>query len=164
MRYVGRKKEYTPQKLGKAVRRYFDSISREITVTEMLPTDERDDKGHVIYEQVPVENSLGEPMKTIQFLIPPTVGGLCAYLGIHRDTWNSYCNSEEFSDTTTYARGRMHAYLEQEMLTRPGKDLKGILFNLENNYGYSEKMNITTDTMEEFLRRQQDETGGGQEF
>ena len=58
----------------------------------------------------------------------------------------------------------MHAYLEQEMLTRPGKDLKGILFNLENNYGYSEKVSMTTDTMEEYLRRQSEEGTGGQEF
>lgn len=161
---MGREKKYSPSTLRKAVERYFGSISREIEVKETLATGERDDKGHMIYEEVPVENALGETMKTIQYLIPPTVGGLAAYLGIHRDTWNAYCNDDAYSDTTTYARGRMHAYLEQEMLTRPGKDLKGILFNLENNYGYSEKVSMTTDTMEEYLRRQSEEGTGGQEF
>lgn len=161
---MGKPRKYTPRTLRKAVEAYFNSISREIVMTEPKPTGYRDDKGHMIYEDVPVENALGEEMKVIQYLIPPTVGGLAAHLGIHRDTWNAYSNDEAYSDTTTYARGRMHAYLEQEMLTRPGKDLKGILFNLENNYGYSEKVSMTTDTMEEYLRRQSEEAGGGQEF
>ena len=161
---MGKPRKYTPRTLRKAVEAYFNSISREIVMTEDVPTGQRDDKGHMIYEKVPVKNALGEEMKVIQYLIPPTVGGLAAHLGIHRDTWNAYSNDEAYSDTTTYARGRMHAYLEQEMLTRPGKDLKGILFNLENNYGYSEKVSMTTDTMEEYLRRQSEEAGGGQEF
>lgn len=160
---MGKQKKYTSEKLDRAVKRYFKSISREITVMESKPTGARDDMGHMIYEEVPVVNSLGKEMKTLQYLIPPTVGGLSDYLGIHRDTWNAYCNDPLYSDTTTYARGRMHAYLEREMLTRPGKDLKGIMFNLENNYGYSERMNVTTDTVEDFLRRQE-EAGGGQEF
>lgn len=161
---MGRKKNYTPQTLRRAVKRYFDSISREVTVKETVPTGEKDDKGHMIYQEVPVTNALGEEMKTVQYLIPPTVGGLAAYLGIHRDTWNAYCNDPEFSDTTTYARGRMHAYLEQEMLTRPGKDLKGVLFNLENNYGYKEQLAVTSESMEDFLRRSAGEGYGGQEF
>ena len=160
---MGKQKKYTPEKLDRAVKRYFKSISREITVTESKPTGERDDMGHMIYEEVPVMNSLGREMKTVQYLIPPTVGGLSDFLGIHRDTWNAYCNDEAYSDTTTYARGRMHAYLEREMLTRPGKDLKGVMFNLENNYGYAERKNVTTDTVEEFLKRQE-EAGGDQEF
>lgn len=161
---MSKPKKYSPKALRSAVTAYFDSISREITVTEQVATGERDDKGHMIYEPRAVKNRLGEEMKTIEYLIPPTVGGLADYLGIHRDTWNAYCNDEKYSDTTTYARGRMHAYLEQEMLTRPGKDLKGILFNLENNYGYSEKISMTTDTMEDFLRRQNEDAAGGQEF
>ena len=159
---MAREKKYTPRTLHKAVTAYFASISREIVMTEPKPTGYRDDKGHMIYEDVPVENSLGEKLKTTQYLIPPTVGGLAAYLGIHRDTWNAYCKMTEFSDTTTYARGRMHAYLEQEMLTRSGKDLKGILFNLENNYGYRERQQVAVQGMslEDLLRQEE----GGQEF
>lgn len=160
---MARKKEYTPAALDKAVKRYFLSISREITVTEMLPTGELDKYGHEICKPEPVTNALGEPMKCVEFLIPPTVGGLANFLGIHRDTWNSYCKDPAFSDTATYARGQMHAYLEQETLTRKGADLKGVLFNLENNYGYSEKVSVTTDTVEDFLRRQEHDYGG-QEF
>lgn len=154
---MGAHKKYTPKTLDRAVRQYFKSISREVTVTERKATGEKDEKGHEIYEDVPVINSLGEEMKVTQYLIPPTVGGLSDYLGIHRDTWNAYCRMEEFSDTTTYAQGCMHAYLEQESLTRSGKDLKGVLFNLENNFGYKERLEMSNDSVEEYLKRQMEE-------
>lgn len=50
--------------------------------------------------------------------------------------------SEEFAAVGERVRERMKAWNEHEMLTRPGKDLKGILFNLTNNYGYSEKKEV----------------------
>ena len=163
---MGAPKKYNEKTLAAAVRRYFRSISREVTLTEKKPTGKKDKMGHEIYEDVQILNDLGKPMKVRQYLVPPTVGGLSAFLGIHRDTWNDYCNREkhpEFSDTTTYAQGRIHAYLEHEMLTRSGKDLKGVLFNLENNFGYKERMELVNDTVENFLERQM-EQGGGQQF
>lgn len=138
-----RPKKYTEAKLRKQVGRYFDSISRTITVTERKDTGDRDDKGHVIWEEVDIVNNLGEPLQKREYIIPPTVGGLCEYLGIHRSTWNDYCNEDlhpEFSDTTTRARGAMRAYLEQELLTR--KDVKGVIFDLQNNYGYTDKREV----------------------
>ena len=36
----------------------------------------------------------------------------------------------------------MRAWNQMQLLTREGKDLKGIIFNLENNYGYSEKRQV----------------------
>ncbi len=163
---MGAPKKYTPEKLAGAVKRYFKSISREVTVKEQVPTGEKDKMGHMIYETREVLNCLGKPVKVTEYLIPPTVGDLSAFLGIHRDTWNDYCNHEkhpEFSDTTTYAQGRIHAYLERELLTRSGKDIKGIQFNLENNFGYKEKLAITNDTVESYLMKQLEE-GDGQQF
>ena len=40
---MGAPKKYTPEKLDRAVKRYFKSISREITVTERKPTGDKDD-------------------------------------------------------------------------------------------------------------------------
>lgn len=140
---AGRKKKYTPLGLQKAVDRYFDSISRVRILTERVPTGEKDDKGHVIFEEKEIINNLNEPMTVNEFIIPPTVGGLCDALGIHRSTWAEYCDEEknpQFSDTTTRARGRMRAYLEQALLTR--KDVKGIIFDLQNNYGYTDKKEV----------------------
>lgn len=163
---MGAPKKYTARTLKKAVDEYFKSITREVVMTENKPTGKKDKMGHMIYEAVNIVNRLGKEMVITEYLVPPTVGGLSDYLGIHRDTWNDYCNHEkhpEFSDTTTYAQGRIHAYLEREMLTRQGKDLKGVLFNLENNFGYKERHEIVNDTVESFLQRQMEE-GGGQLF
>ena len=163
---MGAPKKYDAKKLDKAVKKYFRSISREKTLTEKRATGQKDKMGHMIFEDVEILNALGKPMTVTEYLVPPTVGGLSDFLGIHRDTWNDYCNHEkhpEFSDTTTYAQGRIHAYLEQEMLTRQGKDLKGVLFNLENNFGYKERLEVVNDTVESFLQNQL-EQGGGQQF
>ena len=162
---MGAPKKYTPEKLEKAVKRYFRSISREVEVTEKKATGERDKMGHMIYEDVVVLNALGKPVKVTEYLVPPTVGGLSEFLGIHRDTWNDYCDHEknpEFSDTTTYAQGRMHAYLERECLTRSGKDLKGVLFNLENNFGYKERIGISNDSVESYLKQLEEQERGQQ--
>ena len=140
---MARPKKYTERTLAKAVKRYFASITRIVPVTELVETGERDDKGHKVYERAAVVNSLGEEATVEEYIVPPTVGSLCQYLQIHRSTWAEYCDHEqhpEFSDTTTCARGRMRAYLEQQLLTR--KDVKGIIFDLQNNHGYSEKRQL----------------------
>ena len=140
---MARPKKYTKKTLAEAVERYFASITRIVTMTELIETGERDDKGHKVYERVAVKNSLGEEAKVEEYIVPPTVGALCEYLQIHRSTWADYCDHNlhpEFSDTTTRARGRLRAYLEQQLLIR--KDVKGIIFDLQNNHGYSEKREL----------------------
>ncbi len=172
---MSQEKQYTPEKLDKAVKKYFRSISRCITLTEKKPVilgqDEdgnpvykEDEMGHIVYTLAPIVNSLGKEMKVLEYIIPPSVGDLAIFLGIHRSTWDRYCQCEEFCDTTTHARGLMHAYLERESLTRSGKDLKGILFNLENNYGYKEKIELEHKTLESWLQENAGEDGGGQAF
>ena len=168
---MGAKKKYTEASLRKAVDKYFRSISREKTFTEPVATGQKDSMGHEIYEQKPVVNGLGEELKITEYLIPPTVGGLSASLGVHRSTWNAWCDSSlhpEFQDITQDAMNRIHAYLEQESLTRPGKDLKGVIFNLENNYGYKEQRSVEvsgTGGFEKYLSSLGDQNdGGGCEF
>jgi len=170
---MGAKKKYSAASLKKSVDKYFRSISREKVVTEGVPTGDYDKMGHEILRQEPVLNGLGEKLTVTEYLIPPTVGGLSAFLGIHRSTWNAWCDSTvhpEYREITQDAMGRIHAYLEQESLTRPGKDLKGVIFNLENNYGYREKAKVEVSgsgggSLEDFLSALSDleaERGGSQ--
>ena len=161
---MGAPKKYTPEELDRAVKQYFKSITRSVKLTEKRPTGKKDKMGHEIYVTVPVLNLLGKEVFVTEYLVPPTVGDLSAALGIHRDTWNAYCKEEEFSDTTTYAQGCIHAYLEREMLTRSGKDLKGVQFNLENNFGHKQRIELTNDTMEGFLRKALEEGAECQTF
>ena len=43
---------------------------------------------------------------------------------------------------TAWAREVMQHYLESELLGREGKNLKGVIFSLQNNFGYSEKREV----------------------
>ena len=158
-------RKYTARSLKKAVERYFASITRIVPLTEPKDSGARDKMGHVIYEQVPVINSLGQQVEITEYIVPPSVGGLCEALGIHRATWANYCDRDknpEMFDTTTQAQGRMRAWNEQQLLTRSGKDIKGIIFNLENNYGYREQQSVQISGVEEYLRSLGQE--GAQEF
>lgn len=163
---MGAPRRYTARKLEKAVEEYFASITRVVTVTEKKATGARDEKGHMIYEDVPVINSLGQEVRVTEYIVPPSVYDLYTSLGICESTWNNYCDPEkhpEFLGTITRARGRMRAWNEMQLLTRSGKDLKGIIFNLENNYGYREKVDVGSESLESYLRRVT-EDGGGQQF
>lgn len=162
---MGAPKKYTKRKLEEAVERYFRSITREKKLTEMKPTGEKDNYGHDICAERPVVNALGEEMTVTEYLLPPSVLDLSAYLGIHRSTWDNYCDHErypEFFDTTERAMGRIHAYLVRESLTRQGKDLKGVLFNLENNFGYKEQIGVSNDSVESFLKQLEEQERGQQ--
>lgn len=136
---MARPREYTPEKLERAVNKYFRSITRRVVQTEMVPTGERDDKGHLIYEPKPIINSLGTEVEITEYILPPSVADLCEALRIHRATWANYCDHQlhpELQEVTEQVRERMKAWNERELLTRPGKDIKGIIFNLQTNYGY----------------------------
>lgn len=142
---MGRPRKYTKKSLKEALEEYFRSISRTVTLTERVASGKKDEYGHEIYETKPVLNDDGKPIKARQFEIPPTVGGICEYLGIHRSTWADYCDKDshpEFQEITSWAKETIHAYLETALLGRSGKDLKGVIFTLQNNYGYTEKREV----------------------
>lgn len=110
---VGRPKKYTKKGLETAVEGYFASISG------------------------------GEAWEA-EYKRPPTVSGLCLYLGIDRSTWQNYADPKlhpELQEITAYAKMRMEAYLEEQLLTRE-KNVQGLIFNLQNNYGWREKREV----------------------
>lgn len=142
---MGRPRKYTAKGLRDAVDRYFSSISRTKTATEMVPTGNVDRYGHPEMEPRVILNDDGEEIKYREYVVPPTTAGLCRYLGISHQTWAEYSDKSthpEYADSTTRARERMREYNENELLTRAGKDVRGIIFNLQNNFGYSEKREV----------------------
>ena len=127
---AGRPKKYTKRTLEAAVERYFRSISRTVTV--------RDDTGGTI------RNDDGEDITVVEYAVPPSVTGLCLYLGIDRSTWQNYADAQlhpELAGVCRRARTRMEAYLEQELLTRE-KSVQGLIFNLQNNFGWKQKQEV----------------------
>lgn len=154
----GRPHSYTAQGLKKAVDRYFAAITRTVRVTERIDRGDRDSNGHVIWSEEPVINNLGEEVYRTEYILPPSVGGLCASLKIDRSTWAAYGDAErnpEHARIIEAARERMREWNENELVTREGKNVKGIIFNLENNYGYKEQrsMELGGAGIEEFLNR-----------
>jgi len=127
---AGRPKKYTKKSLQQAVDGYFASISRTV--------DALDGRGK------PMCNDAGEAIRVTEYVRPPSVGGLCLFLGIDRSTWQNYADRKlhpELAEITAYARVRMEAYLEEQLLTRE-KNVQGLIFNLQNNYGWREKREV----------------------
>lgn len=135
------KKYKTALAFAKKVDEYFNSISRTVIASEMVDTGKCDQKGRPIYEKQPIYNDNGDEIKIREYIVPPSISSLCLYLGISRQTWDNYSNTEEFLDTATHARARVEAYLESELNSRV-KGIEGIKFNLQNNYGWKEKMQV----------------------
>ena len=122
------------------MRAYFDSITREIDITERVDSGKRDKYGHVIYNVVPVENKLGKIAKTTEYLVPPTLGGLCIHLGIVSSTWSRWSDAEkypEYKDIVAEVQERLIAWRQEMVVTR--KDVKGVIWDLETNYGCGQK-------------------------
>lgn len=131
---MARPKKYTEKALRKAVDRYFDSISREITIKEKVPTGKKDSWGHEIFELVTVKNKLGQDATKTEYLVPPTFGGLCAYLQIDASTWSRWTKEvPEFKEIVERARDRILAWRQEQVLVR--KDVKGLIWDMEVNFG-----------------------------
>ncbi len=104
--------------LTAAVEGYFRSISRTVTAAE---------------KDVPILNDEGEPIRYREYVVPPTILGLCEYLGLSRETWEEYCDPlihPEYRQAAALARDRMQDWSQRALLTR--KDVRGLIYILQN--------------------------------
>ncbi len=150
-----RRKYKTAKQLRTAVDRYIRKNSRILPRTEEVWSGELDDKGHRVMTLNAIQAEDGSTIEYRAWAIPPNVGGLCRELGISRQTWADYCNREkhpEFAEVVQDVQDMMQTWLEEELLTRPDKELKGIIFNLENNYRYRNHVEVHgVSTVEDLL-------------
>lgn len=131
---MGKEPKYKPEELEAAVEDYFAGITRMVTVTEMVDSGKKDNFGHAILEPRDVINSKGEKVRELEYILPPTMGGLYKHLGISPSTWAAYAERKRYAEIVKRARGRVYEYLQGETLKRPDKLLGGIMFNIENNF------------------------------
>ncbi len=104
--------------LAAAVEGYFRSISRTVTAAE---------------KDVPILNDEGEPIRYREYVVPPTILGLCEYLGLSRETWEEHCDPlihPEYRQAAALARDRMQDWSQRALLTR--KDVRGLIYILQN--------------------------------
>lgn len=134
-----RPQKYNEKALFEAVKTYLLKISRTVPLTEQVKTGEKDKYGHVVCCDSPVYNELGEEVFTTEYIVPPTVGGLCVALDISLSTWEGY--AKKYPKVADFFNTRRLAYLQEQVVTR--KNVRGILFDLENNFGQKEKTEIS---------------------
>lgn len=141
---AARKKCATAAALREAVGHYFARISRIVPVREAYETGEKDQYGHAVMKNRPVYNMLDEPATRIEWFEPPSVGGLCVYLGISRETWSNYgAPDSKLREVVEEARGKIEAYWEGQ-LAREGRT-QGIQFNLSHNFGWKARGEVSLD-------------------
>lgn len=153
---MGVRKYKSAAALRRKIRAYFASISRTVTVTELADSGKRDDKGHVVYVPVPVHNDDGEEIRRQEFLVPPSESALALWLGISSDTWTAYkdpSKNPDLAPEANLARDIILAWNVTEVLSREGKNTRGIEFNLTANYGFAVKREEKRigQTLEEYL-------------
>jgi hypothetical protein len=71
--------------------------------------------------------------------VPITINNLCAFMGIHRDTFNDYSHKKQFSDTIKRFKQVCEAYAEDQLYSG---NASGAKFSLQNNYGWRDETEV----------------------
>lgn len=152
----GRKKKYgTAKELEQAVDAYWNSISYEKPAVVSTPTGEVDERGGIKYATkllaMNADGSVnfdgtGKPKTITEYLEPPSVAGLCIFLGVSKETWADYARDEKLSPVCARFKLRLERYLLGRLNSEKGKNVQGIIFNLKNNFGYADKVEHSGET------------------
>lgn len=139
-------KKYTAAGFRKACNGYFNSISYETTV--MRQKADLDDAGypqldafgHIKYKHEPIVTADGNEAKELRWIEPPSIQGLCLYLGIDAATFWRYTNDEEdlsLAKEAKLAKARVEAYLISRLEDKSAAN--GTKFNLQHNFGWMDR-------------------------
>lgn len=162
MAKIGRPRKYeTAEELEQAVNAYFAAVSYQRPVIYTTATGEVDDHGNAVTVTQMLREGpdhAGPPVTVTEYLEPPCLAALCLYLGISRDTWARYAKKKGFRDVVEQTRTRIEAYLVGRL---ESKYAYGVVFNLKNNFGWSDKREVGLDpdtikglSVERFLREE----------
>ncbi len=127
---AGRNRPFTPRRLREGIDRYFASIRRTVEATERVET------GPKTFEERPVISDTGEPIRYREYLVAPTLWGLCEALGITPAEWERLSDQSlhpELQEAVQRAAGLMREWKEQSLLTR--KDVRGLIYHMQNHMG-----------------------------
>ncbi|MDR0905295.1 MAG: DNA-packaging protein [Oscillospiraceae bacterium] len=137
---MGRKKKYeTVKAFERAVDAYFNSISRQVPM-KIPELTGFSNEAKPMYKAVPFKNEAGEQVMTYEYAKPPSVTGLCIFLGMTREALRGYRNREAFADAVESATLRIEDYLAEELMSR--RHVEGVKFNLQHNYGWKERSEV----------------------
>lgn len=71
---------------------------------------------------------------------PLTMTGLANVLGMDRRSLVDYAHRDEFTPVIKRARAKVQQYLEEQLVQ--GKNAAGLIFNLKNNFGWTDERRI----------------------
>lgn len=157
----------TPKELQRKVDAYFRLCDPHIITAKKLEYPQKAlDNGKMVTDHE------AEPRivkyKTMSEQQPYTITGLALYLKTSRQTLLDYQGRKDFSDIIKEAKLRCENYAET--LLYSGKNVTGSIFNLKNNYNWSDSKKIDgtldlrrseyEDLTEEQLREKIDEAMG----
>jgi hypothetical protein len=101
-------------------------------------------------------NGRGEVVKVEKWLVPPSITDLQSHLELTAAQWEQMKEDEGAKTVIEAAEMRVERYLRRELLTRPGKDLKGVILTLQRDFGFDAEADEMGGTLEELL-------GGGED-
>ena len=117
--------KYTPEEFEKKIVEYFEYVEEENKKRRL-------------------QRFTGEKLK------PYTLSGICVFLGISRETWREYGHKEEFAKAIKQAKTIVENYVEEGLLNGSINAIGGI-FNLKNNFGWVDKIEVNTNNSPEQL-------------
>ncbi len=117
--------KYTPEEFEKKIVEYFEAVDEENKKRKL-------------------QRFTGEKLK------PYTLSGICVFLDISRETWREYGKRPEFATSIQRAKTIVENYVEEGLLNGSINAIGGI-FNLKNNFGWVDKIEVNTNTGNEQL-------------
>ena len=81
---------------------------------------------------------------------PYTITSLCLYLGIWKEAFYEYAKRPEYANSYKMARNKIESQLEEGMLNGTFNTI-GAIFNAKNNFGWTDKQEITVSKPDEVL-------------
>lgn len=123
------------KEMKRKIDEYFESCFEEVW------DEVRDDDG--VVKWVPRLDRHGNIVKYQKE--PFTISGLAVFLGTNRQTLLNYEETDEFFDTIKQAKAKIEAYTEKQLYNDKARNTTGIIFNLKNNYGWSDKQEVDTN-------------------
>ena len=103
-----------------------------------------------------------KPLMEIRCAVVPGMYALADYLGITPACLDALARDEGYKDIVDRFRTFLEDWNRRELLTRSGKDVRGVEFNLACNYGWTQTQHVEiTGGVEDFLRQKQ---GSGSDF
>lgn len=116
---VGRPRKYTPEELEAKIGEYFTKCEKH---TVQVPTQ----KGDIV--------DVNKPRV-------PTIGGICIFLDITRETFNTWAEEELYSDIVKKAKDRLLLSKEDALVNGDG-NTTGLIFYMKAKEGWKDKQTI----------------------